>query len=250
MKRRREHLGLSQLRCALETGGSPRHLSFLETGRAKPSREMVLLLGDGLSLSLREQNALLLSAGFAPAFPEDDLEAPALTAIRAAARRVIDGQEPFPAVVLDRRRDVVMHNQAAVRLLAGVDAALLVPPINAYRVLLHPAGLAPRIVGFGAYSRHLLGRLATDAARSGDADLFALLDEVQAYPGVTPLRGTAPTPGVNALTLRLRVAAGAELSFVATLATFGTPFDATVADLVIESLFPADDRTDAYLRGR
>ena len=142
-----------------------------------------------------------------------------------------------------------MHNQAAARLLGGIDASLLVPPLNAYRLLLHPRGLAPRIVGFGDYSRHLLARLSDDLARSGDGALLALLDEVSAYPDVRTAREKPPSPGTNALTLRLRDERdpGRELAFVTTL---GTPFDVTVAELVIESLFPADERTDAYLRGK
>ena len=211
---------------------------------------MVLTLGDALKLSLREQNALLLSAGFAPVYEESPLESPALAVILGAARKVLDGQEPFPAIALDRRRDVVLHNAAARRLLAGIGERLLTPPVNAYRVLLHPEGLAPRIEGFAAYSRHLVGRLARDAELSADPALFALLDEVQGYPGVAPLRGHAPVPGEQALTLRVRSPAGQRLSFVTLLATFGTPFDTTVAELVIESLFPADASTDAYLRGQ
>lgn len=244
----RQHAGVSQLQLAVEARVSPRHLSFIETGRARPSREMVLRLSAQLGVPLREQNVLLLAAGFAPAHGEAELVAPEMSAIRAAAQRVLANHEPFPAVALDRRRDIVMGNRAAELLGRGAAPALRRAPVNVYRLVLHPEGLASRIVDFGNYSRHLVARLARDAAVSGDAMLHALLAEVSAYPGVRAT-GDLTSSGANgALTLRLRDDDGAELAFLTTLATFGTPFDVTVSELVIESLFPADDRTEARLR--
>lgn len=238
LQRRRQALGLSQLKLALDAGVSPRHLAFIETGRTRPSREMVLRLVERLRVPLRERNAYLLAAGFAPAFEQHELAAPALAAVKAAAAAVLATHMPFPAIVLDRRRDIVMANPAAEALCAGVAPALLAAP-NIYRVLLHPDGLASRIVNFGEYSHHLIERLRGDAETSNDPALFELLAEVQAYPRVG-----ATASGDAVLVLRLRGAG----NFITALATFGTPFDVTAAELVLESLFPADDATRrAYL---
>jgi transcriptional regulator with XRE-family HTH domain len=247
LKSWRQNLGLSQMRLALDAGVSPRHLSFIETGRARPSREMVLRLAEQMRVPLREQNGLLLAAGFAPVFEQRDLDAPEMTAVRAAAALVLENHEPFPAVALDRQRNVVMSNRPATLLRDGVAPALLGPPVNVYRLLLHPDGLARRIVNFGDYSRHLLARLRRDADVTGDGALYALLDEVKGYPGVGPIGGAGPSRGDVALAFRLRDEAG-ELAFITTLATFGTPFDVTVSELVIESLFPADEFTAKRLR--
>jgi transcriptional regulator with XRE-family HTH domain len=246
IKRRRRDLGLSQLRLAVDADVSARHLSFIETGRARPSREMVLRLAEQLRVPLREQNALLLAAGFAPAFAQRDLDEPEMAAVRAAAALVLENHEPFPAIALDRRRDIVMHNRAALFLLRGVAAELLRPRPNIYRLILHPDGFAPRIVNLEAYSHHLLVRLQRDAELSGDGELRGLLAEVEKYP-----RGRAkwepgsldgPLDGPVALPLRLRSETG-ELAFITTIATFGTPFDVTLSELVIESLIPADEVT-------
>lgn len=248
LQRHRARRGWSQLHLALLAGVSPRHLSFLETGRAAPSREMALRLGAQLGLTLRAQNELLADAGFAPAHPQGALDAPALDAVRAAARRVLDAHEPFPAMVIDRARCVVMQNRAAERLLAPVAPSLRAPPVNVYRVLLHPDGLAPRIVNFADHARHLVARLRRDADTSHDAALDALLDEVCAWPAVRDSLRAAPAPTEHvALTLRVRDGDHA-LAFITTSATFGTPFDITVAELVIESLIPADAATAARLR--
>jgi transcriptional regulator with XRE-family HTH domain len=247
LKGRRRTLGLSQLRLALEAGVSARHLSFIESGRSQPSREMVLRLAQQLRVPLREQNAFLLAAGFAPAFEQRALDAPELAAVREATALVLANHDPFPAVALDRRRDVVMSNRAGARLVDGVAPELLTPKMNIYRVLLHPRGLAPRIVGFADYSSHLLARLQRDAEISADGELRALLAEVEKYPGVGPVGQAAPGNVSAFLTLRVRDEAG-ELAFVTTLATFGTPFDVTVSELVIESLFPANAFTAKRLR--
>jgi transcriptional regulator with XRE-family HTH domain len=246
IKRRRRDLGWSQLRLAVDAQVSPRHLSFIETGRARPSREMVLRLAEQLRVPLREQNALLLAAGFAPAFAQRELDQPEMAAVRDAAALVLENQEPFPAIALDRRRDIVLHNRAALLLLRGVAPELLRPPINIYRLILHPGGFAPRLADFEAYSHHLLVRLQRDAEQAGDGELRALLAEVEKYPRVRarwepgPVDG--PGEGPVALPLRLRGETG-ELTFITTIATFGTPFDVTLSELVIESLIPADQVT-------
>ncbi len=245
LKRWRRELGLSQLQLAVDTGVSPRHLSFIETGRAQPSREMVLRLAAQLRLSLRAQNALLLAAGFAPAFVERGLDAPELDGVRRAARLVLESHEPFPAIALDRGRNVVMGNRAAALLCQGVAPSLLAPPSNIYRLILHPQGLARRIVDFPSYGRHLLTRLRRDVEVLGDPALEALLTEVEGYPGLDAPCASAPSDG--ALVLRLQDQAG-ELRFFTTIATFGTPFDVTVSELAIESLFPADEATAQRLR--
>jgi transcriptional regulator with XRE-family HTH domain len=249
LKGHRRTLGLSQLQLSVDAGISPRHLSFIESGRASPSREMVLRIARHLRRSLREQNALLVAAGFAPAFEQRALDAPELEAVRAAAALVLANHEPFPAIALDRRRNVVMGNRAGTWLSEGIAPELQGPAMNVFRVLLHPEGLAPRIVGFEAYSSHLLARLQRDAETSADPELFALLDEVAQYPGVGSAEDAAPNTTTSALSLRLRVRGG-ELAFITTIATFGTPFDVTVSELVIESLFPADEFTAQHLRAR
>jgi hypothetical protein len=208
---------------------------------------MVLRLAEQLRVPLREQNALLLAAGFAPAFSQRDLAEPEMTAGRDAAALVLENHEPFPAIALDRRRDVVMHNRAALFLLRGVAPELLRPRINIYRLILHPGGLGSRLTNFDEYSHHLLARLQRDADISGDSELRALHAEVQAYPRVRSSREPVPPGAPVALPLRLREETG-ELVFITTIATFGTPFDVTLSELVIESLIPADKSTATRFR--
>lgn len=237
---------LSQLQLAVDAEVSPRHLSFIETGRSQPSREMVVKLAQNLALPPREQNALLLAAGFAPSFPQTPLEAPKLEVIRKAAALVLGNHEPFPAVAIDRTRNIVMANRAAATLQEGVAPELLAGSVNLYRLLLDPRGLAPRIVDFAQYRHHLLARLQRDAEQLADPDLHALHTELEKasrkLAGTTPIAATEDA----ALTFRLRHGTGV-LSFIATLATFGTPFDLTVAELTIESLFPLDAFTHAQM---
>jgi transcriptional regulator with XRE-family HTH domain len=247
LRRRRLHRGLSQLALAVEAGVSPRHLSFMENGRARPSREMVVRLADRLGLPLRERNGMLLAAGFAPAYAQRDLQARELSAVRTAALRVLKTHEPFPAIALDGRRDVVASNRAAQRLLSELPAAIVGPPLNIYRALLHPLGMASRIVDFARYARHLCARLRREVEISGDAELARLSAEVEAYANVASDPPRAADDDDPALVLRVRHG-DAQLAFVTTIATFGSPFDITVAELVIESLFPADEATDAALR--
>jgi transcriptional regulator with XRE-family HTH domain len=244
----RQSRSLSQLQLAVGAGVSPRHLSFIETGRSTPSREMVLLLAAELRLTLREQNALLLAAGFAPVYAERPLEAADLAAVRQAVEMVLRAHEPFPAIAIDRRWNIVQSNGGAPLLAAGAAPELLTPPLNVYRLSLHPHGMRPRVRNFEAYALHLVARLRHDAVTSGDAELRALLREVESYPDIREIAGSRVEPGAVALPLELSTALG-DLSFITTIATFGTPFDITVAELAIESFFPADESTARAVRG-
>jgi transcriptional regulator with XRE-family HTH domain len=244
----RQHRRLSQLALALQAEISTRHLSFMETGRASPSREMVLRLAEQLDVPLRERNQLLLAAGYAPVYAEGALDAPHLAAVRGAVRQVLAGHEPYPAVVVDRGWRLVEANGGVALLTAGVPPELLTPPVNVLRVSLHPDGLAPRIVNLGEWRAHLLGRLRRQVALTDDPALAALYDELRAYPCPQPEPEVElPGPGDVAVPLRFRHG-DRELAFISTVATFGTPLDVTVAELVIESFFPADAETAAVLR--
>ncbi|MBW3657996.1 MAG: helix-turn-helix transcriptional regulator [Actinobacteria bacterium] len=242
----RERRRRTQLDLSLAAGVSARHLSFLETGRSRPSREMVLRLAEHLDVPLRERNSLLTAAGFAPVYPRRDLDAPELAQVRAAIDLVLRGHEPYPAIAVDRCWDVVGLNRAAGLFLDGVSPEALSPAPNAYRLSLHPGGLAPRIVNLPEVAHHLLGRLRHDMEVSGDPDLAALLDEVSGFPTVRSLPRPVPSRGEVVLPVRLRHPRG-ELALFTTVATFGTPVDVTVAELALETFFPADERTASLL---
>lgn len=245
----RRRRNLSQLALASGSAVSTRHLSFIETGRARPSREMVLHLAERLDVPLRERNRLLLAAGFAPVFPERPLAADELAPVREALERFLAAHAPYPAVVVDRHWNLVLANEPVALLTDGVAPELLEPPANALRATLHPDGMAPRIVNFGEWSGHLLHRLRRQVELTGDEELARLYDEVASYPGVSH----EPPPGGPAadivLPLRLRHA-GAELAFFSTLTTFGTPIDVTLAELAIEAFYPADRDTAVRLAER
>lgn len=234
----RQRRRLSQLDLALDAGVSARHLSFVETGRSRPSPDMVLMLADQLQVPLRDRNQLLVAAGYAPSYPERGLDHPELAPVREAIQRVLDGHEPYPAFVVDRGWYRVAGNRS-IPLLSGVAPELLGPPLNVIRVSLHPQGMAPRILNLGEWRAHLLDRLKREMVLTGDAGLQALYKEVSAYPGGEPHHG--PVNGV-AVPLRLRTEVG-DLSFYSTVATFGTAVDITVAELSLEAFFPADART-------
>ena len=237
----------SQLDLALDAGVSARHVSFVETGRAQPSREMVLHLAEELEVPLRERNHLLLAAGYAPVYGERSLDDPDMTPVREALDHVLRGHEPYPAVVVDRGWNVVAGNRANPVLLEGCPPALLEPPLNVLRVSLHPEGMAPRIGNLGAWRAHLLERVDRQIALTGDTALAALRAEVADYPAPEHDEPTE-TIGDIAVPLHIRSAAGAELRFFSTMATFGTAVDITVAELSIESFFPADAATAAAMR--
>jgi transcriptional regulator with XRE-family HTH domain len=236
---------MSQLDLSVEADVSARHLSFVETGRSQPSRELVLHLADHLDVPLRERNTLLLAAGYAPTYRQTSLDADEMAPVRGALDKILASHEPFPAVVVDRRWDLVAANRPAMTIITdGVAPQLLSPPVNAMRVSLHPAGLAPRIANLAEYSAHLLERVHRQAVASGDPDLFALHDELREYPGVVQGRADSDPASLLFVPLVLRVGDGKpELTFFSTLATFGTALDITVAELAIESFFPANAAT-------
>jgi transcriptional regulator with XRE-family HTH domain len=236
----------SQMDLALDAGVSARHLSFVETGRSKPSPEMVLTLAKQLEVPLRDRNHLLLAAGYAPRYGERSLEDPEMAPVRQALDLVLRGHEPYPAAVVDRWWEMVAANSGIALLTEGVAPELLAPPVNVMRVALHPDGMAPRIVNFGEWRAHMLERLRHQVAVTGDRALTALYDEVSGYPG--PMGGHGADPGIF-VPLVLR-SGDRELRFFSTLATFGTAVDITVAELAIESFFPADAATAEELRAR
>lgn len=243
----RERRRLSQQELSLQSEVSARHLSFLETGRSHPSRQMVLHLAEHLRVPLRERNDLLVAAGFAPAYTGQPLDAPEMTAVRAAVDQVLRGHEPYPAVGVDRRWDVVAMNTAAHALAVPSDPALLEPPINVYRLVLHPDGLAPRIIDLAELAHHLLDRLRRDLDATGDPGLAALLDEVERYPTVRSLPRRLGSPDGVVVPFRLRHPHG-ELAMFTSITTFGTPADVTVAELALELFYPLDTATDRRLR--
>jgi transcriptional regulator with XRE-family HTH domain len=231
---------------ALDAGVSTRHVSFIETGRSRPSATMVLQLAEQLEVPLRERNALLLAAGHAPSFAERSLDAPEMTAVREAIDLVLGGHDPYPAAAVDRGWNLVAGNGGLGLLTAGVSAELLRPPVNVIRLSLHPSGVAPRILNLGQWRSHLLDRLGREIAATGDAGLQALVDEVSQYPAPAD-DGTHGSSEV-VVPLRIRTDLG-DLEFFSTVTTFGTAVDITVAELAIESFFPADELTrDAVAR--
>jgi transcriptional regulator with XRE-family HTH domain len=239
----RRRRSLSQLELALDAAVSSRHVSFLETGRARPSREMLLRLAEHLEVPLRERNALLLAAGYAPVYGERPLENSDMEPVRRALDRFLRAHEPYPAIVIDRHHTLLASNDATQALLDGVAPELLAPPANALRVSLHPEGMAPRIANLAQWSAHLLTRLRREAALSGDAELERLHEELAAYPGVaTEPPHDAVAGDEVVLPLRLRDGSG-ELSFFSTISTFGTAVDITLAELSIEAFYPADAHT-------
>lgn len=246
----RQRRRLSQLDLALETGISARHLSFLETGRSRPSRDMLLMLAEKLEIPLRERNGLLVSAGFAPVFPQRRLDDPALAPARRAIELVLKGHEPYPALALDRHWHMISANAAVAPLLEGVAGALLAPPVNVLRLSLHPDGLAPRIINLAEWRAHLLERLQHQIDLTADAALVALMAELKALPAPpAPRHPPAVLTDYAGMVvpLRLRMAGGQELAFFSTTTLFGTPIDVTLAELAIEAFFPADAATAAAL---
>lgn len=239
---------MSQLDLAMEAEISQRHLSFVESGRAAPSREMLLHLAEQLSIPLRQRNRLLLAAGFAPSFSERPLGDATMAPAMAAVDIVIKGHEPFPALAVDRNWNLVMANAAVAPLLADVsEASLLVRPVNVLRLSLHPRGIAPRIVNLWEWRTHLLQRLKQQIDASGDPELVDLERELRGYPSGSKARRPAPVEP-NAIVHPLRLALGDEvLSFISTVTVFGTPLDVTLSELAIESFFPADEQTRAVL---
>lgn len=244
----RERRRLSQLELSIGVEISARHLSFVETGRSMPSRDMVLRLAEHLDVPLRDRNHLLLAAGYAPVYSQAPLGSPELRRVLDAVHRVLRAHEPYPAVAVDRRWDLVAGNASVPLLTEGAAAHLLRPPVNALRLTLHPEGMAPRIVNLGEWRAHLLARLRRQVLLTADDGLADLHRELCGYPDGQPEPDAEqPWPGDVVVPLRLRHDAG-ELRFLSTVSTFGTPLDVTVEELAIESFFPADEATAGYLR--
>lgn len=245
----RQRRRMSQLDLAGEAEISTRHLSFVETGRSAPSREMVLRLAERLDVPLRERNAMLVAAGYAPMYRERPLDDPALAAAREAVQLILRSHEPYPALAVDRHWNLLASNAMVAPLLAGVDPALLQPPVNVLRLSLHPGGLAPRIANLGQWRHHLFERLRQQVQATGDATLQSLLEELRAYPAGEDADATrlgGEVLGI-AMPFRLRTDAGM-LNFISTTTIFGTPVDVTLQELALETFFPADAATGEALR--
>lgn len=239
---------LSQLDLAQEADISTRHLSFVETGRSVPSREMVLRLAERLDVPLRERNALLVAAGYAPMYRERPLDDPALDAARRAVELILKGHEPYPALAVDRHWNLVSYNRAVPHLMKAADPSLLQAPVNVLRLSLHPQGLAPQIANLAQWRSHLFDRLRQQIHVTGDAQLAALLEELRGYP--VPENGRAQLAGEHpgvVMPFQFRTPAGI-LSFISTTTIFGSPVDVTLQELAMETFFPADEFTAAALR--
>jgi transcriptional regulator with XRE-family HTH domain len=243
LRERRTRRRLSQLELALRAGTTQRHVSFLESGRSEPGREMVVRLAESLDLPLRERNGLLLMAGYAPAYPQTPLDDPALAPVRTALRHILTGHLPYPAIVVDRHGDLVAANSAFDLITDGAAPELLEPPANVYRLALHPEGLAPRIVNFGEWAGHILERLDAETLRNPDDRLANLHAELAEH-----VPGGILKPGHLgfAVPLRLRSAEG-ELNLITTVTTFATAVDITLAELKLEAFLPADEITSSIL---
>ena len=240
----RQRRRLSQLDLALDAEISTRHLSFVETGRAMPSRDMVLRLAEELDVPLRERNAMLLAAGFAPVFAERSLDDPSLKTALAAVETLLSAQDPFPALAIDRHWNLVSANAGAQALFRGIAPHLLAPPVNVLRVSLHPDGAAPRIENLGEWKAHLLHRLRKQFETSADAALLDLIEELKGYPAPP---APAADPNAIAVPLVVRGPRGV-MRFLSTTMLFGSPLDVTLSELAIEIFLPADAETVERLR--
>jgi transcriptional regulator with XRE-family HTH domain len=248
LRKWRERRRLTQMEVALDAGISARHLSFVETGRSKPGRAMLLGVTECLGIPYRERNEILLAAGYAPAYPERSLDDPSLSPVRDALERILAAHEPYPAIVFDRGWNLVAANTAMSALAERADIApsLLEPPVNVLRVGLHPRGLAPYILNLAQWRSHFLGRLGQQMAITGDPELSALLDELTDYPGgdgEDTAQSEMEASGVLG-PMRVRVPGGGEWSFFGMFAGFDTPFEVTTSELALELLFPADEITE------
>lgn len=240
---------MSQLDLAHEAEISTRHLSFVETGRSLPSREMVLRLAERLDVPLRERNTMLVAAGYAPMYRQSAFDDPALAAAREAVQLILKSHEPYPALAVDRHWNLLAGNAMVPHLMEGADASLLQGPVNVLRLSLHPQGLAPRIVNLAQWRAHVFERLRQQVQATGDAILAALLDELRGFPlppGADDTTLEGELPGV-VMPLKYRSPAGV-LSFISTTTVFGTPVDVTLQELALETFFPADAFTGDVLR--
>ncbi|MEV0119614.1 helix-turn-helix transcriptional regulator [Streptomyces sp. NPDC059037] len=246
----RERRKVSQLELALRADSSARHISFIETGRSRPSEETLLRLADHLDVPMRDRNSLLLAAGYAPRFRQTPLDDPSMGPLREGLEQLLTGYEPYPALVVDATYDVITANRSLAMLLEGVPEHLLAPPLNAMRLTLHPEGLAPRIRNLREWRGHLLHQMERQIALQRSDALRAVYEEVAAYPvadpGVDAFEAGTDVP-YFALPLRVEHD-GHVLSFISSISTFNTPMDVTVAELAIETLLPADPATVKYLQ--
>lgn len=247
LRERRTSRRLSQLELALRAGTTQRHLSFLETARSEPGRDMVIRLAESLELPLRERNDLLVSAGFAPVYPRTSLTDPALAPVRAAIRHVLAAHMPYPAIVVNRSGLLVAANDAFGVLTDGAAADLLEPPANAYRIALHPRGMAPRVANFGQWARHVLESLHSALRRNPDEELGALYDELVRY---LPAGPPETSPLGFAVPLELRTGDGELLNLMTTITTFATAVDVTISELRLEAFLPGSELTAEYLAER
>ena len=244
--RRRRHL--TQLELANLAGVTTRHLSFVETGRSRPSREMVLHLAEALTVPLRERNDLLLAAGFAPSFRRRELTDESVEPVRRALEQILTGHEPYPAIVVDRHWNLVLANRAAAVLTEDVAAELLEPPANVMRVALHPKGLGPRVRNLTAWSDHIIGRIRHEALVTGDAALVALENELRGLVAEQGVTGPVPVDaGRNVAVPLLLDSRRGPLALITMVATFGTALDITLSELALETFLPADERTSEIL---
>ena len=259
MREWRQRRRLSQLELACDAEISTRHLSFVETGRAQPSREMILHLSEQMEIPMRERNVLLVAAGYAPIFPERSLEDPALLAARKAIDLILEGQKPYPAFAIDRHWRIVASNRALPEIYEGVAPHLLQPPVNGLRLSLHPEGLAPRVANLAQWHEHVVARLRRQIDLTADPVLIELLREFSEYPSaglkgntesraaVSPASRSAAPEHAVVVPFRLNTVFGL-LSFLTTTTVFGTPVDVTLSELAIESLYPADAATAEAVR--
>lgn len=245
----RQRRRLSQLDLACDAGISTKHLSFLETGRAAPSLDMLLHLADRLAVPLRDRNTMLDAAGFAPSYQERGQDDPEFRAARQSLELILSAHEPHPAMAIDRRWKMIASNKAVANLVAGADALLLTPPVNLIRLCLHPAGLAPRIINLVEWRAHTIARLQHQIEITGDPVLVDLVEEIRDYPlPPGPAGRTRPRDHEQvAVPFRLATVHG-PLAFFNTTTVFGTPVDITLSELAVETFFPADQATAALMR--
>lgn len=242
----RQRRRMSQLELALETEISTRHLSFVETGRAQPSRRMILALAERLDIPMRERNLVLMAGGFAPQFPERDLAAPEMSGVRQVIDVVLKGHLPYPAFAVDRRWNILASNQGLPRIYEGVAEELLVPPVNGLRLSLHPKGLAPKVLNLAEWRASMLARVRAQAAASGDTGLAELYAELKSYGGEDDV---PDADGRDAPLIPFRLASEVgPLSFLTTTMVFDAPLDVTLSELIIECFFPADAETATRVR--
>jgi transcriptional regulator with XRE-family HTH domain len=248
LKTWRERRRKSQLDLALDAEISTRHLSFVETGRARPSREMILLLAEQMEIPLRERNKILIAGGYAPVYTEKSLDDVSLTAARQAVELILKGHEPFPALAVDRHWNMVAANRTVPLLLGDVAPELLRPPVNVLRLSLHPRGLAGRIANLGEWGDHLLARLRKQVEETADPELEELLKELSDYRVDCKKNGKPTRPEAGIVVPLVLESKLGRLSLISTTTVFGTPVDVTLSELALETFFPADERTAEIFR--